>query len=188
VFRRPAGTIHDIFPVKALIVDDFDRTALNCLGHAKLGGNTRLFCSRAIEAGAKVLASRCISIVPSIKRHKEVDEFSTYAFKAETVDCVTVIVLDSKCTIENITSDGILQISRSFGWKIEKRLITYIELPDFTEVLVPVPSITRRQKLGLLPPSARVSVNSDSEAILYMPQEEAGPVFSKLLTQFRAIR
>jgi len=198
VFAIPTGTVHGILPVKALIVDDSDRMAPNGSGRAKPGGNYAPVLRWSDQARREGFG---ITLHLNSAKHEEVDGFSTcalIAIKAETVDFVTVIVPDSKCIIESITSDSILQIARSFGWKTQKRPITYVELPDFTEILaagtaaslVPVRSITRRQKLRLLPHSARVSVNSDSETIMYMPesQEEAGPVCSRLLTQLKAIQ
>lgn len=198
VFAVPTGVAHGTHPVKALIIDEFDRTAPNGSGHAKLGGNyapVLRWSDKAKREGYD------ITLHLDSARHEEVDEFSTCAFIGVTTSScgdVTIAVPNSNCIIESTTSDSILQLARSYGWKTEKRNIKYTELPAFTEVLaagtaaslVPVRSITRRGKVGLLPVRPNVSVDGDWETVMYMPesQTEAGFVCLKLLKHLREIQ
>ena len=136
-------------------------------------------------------------------RHEEVDEFSTCAFIGVHAlrgadDDVTLVVPDSPCVIDSVTSDSIEQIARSYGWKAEKRPIPYTELPAFSEVfgagtglaLLPIRSITRRHTTGLLPAWTRLQSDAESETVRYLTDEEhsGGPVHRKLLAQLRAIQ
>ncbi|KAI5463610.1 aminotransferase [Mariannaea sp. PMI_226] len=184
VFAIPTGVYHGSHPVKALILEEFDRAAPHGTGHAKVGGNyapVLRWSDKAREEGFG------ITLHLDSARHEEVDEFSTSGFIGALVngDDVTLVVPDSHCVIDSVTSDSIQELGRSFGWKVEKRPIKYEELPNFKEVmaagtaaaLVPIRSITRRH-------------NGTEKTSEYIPasQEEAGPICSKLLTTLQSIQ
>ncbi|KAH7134096.1 aminotransferase [Dactylonectria macrodidyma] len=184
VFVIPTGVYHGSHPVKALILEDFDRAAPNGTGNAKVGGNyapVLRWSDKAREEGFG------ITLHLDSARHEEVDEFSTSGFigALKTGDDITLVVPDSKCVIDSVTSASIQDLARSFGWKVEKRVIKYAELNDFEEVmaagtaaaLVPIRSITRRS-------------NHVDETINYIAasQEEAGPICTKLLTTLQSIQ
>ncbi|KAL2021376.1 hypothetical protein VTK56DRAFT_7241 [Thermocarpiscus australiensis] len=196
VYVLPTGVYHGTHPVRALILDEFDRAAPNGTGSAKVGGNyapVLRWSERARNEGFG------ITLHLDSKRHEEVDEFSTSGFIGALVDGgdVTLVVPDSKAVIDSVTSDSVLQIGRSFGWKVEKRPIKYSELPNFTEVmaagtaaaLVPIRSITRRAGRSL-PDHPRVSFKDGEETITYIPEgnEEPGSLFVKLLSQLKGIQ
>ncbi|KAH0591909.1 hypothetical protein MHUMG1_10354 [Metarhizium humberi] len=199
VFAVPTGIAHGADPVKALIIDEFDRTAPNGAGHAKLGGNYAPVLRWSDEAKCKGYG---ITLHLDSARHEEVDEFSTCAFIGITAtdggDGVAITVPESRCIIESITSESILQIARSYGWKTIKRPIKYTELPDFTEViaagtaasLVPVRSITRQNRSVTLPAKPNVRVDAEGKTVTYIPdsRNEAGPICLKLLTALREIQ
>jgi branched-chain amino acid aminotransferase len=123
VFVLPTGVYHGTHPVKALILDDFDRAAPNGTGSAKVGGNyapVLRWSERARNEGYG------ITLHLDSKRHEEVDEFSTSGFIGAVVDGedVTLVVPDSKAVIDSVTSDSVQQIARSFGWRVEKRPVS----------------------------------------------------------------
>ncbi|KAM0425515.1 hypothetical protein ACHAPT_009304 [Fusarium lateritium] len=184
VFVIPTGVYHGAHPVKALILEEFDRAAPNGTGHAKVGGNyapVLRWSDKAREEGFGITLH-----LDSVK-HEEIDEFSTSGFIGAQVngDDVTLVVPDSHCVIDSVTSDSIQQLGRSYGWKLEKRPIKYSELRQFNEVfaagtaaaLVPIRSITRR-------------VDGQTETLTYIPdsQEEPGPLFGKLLKHLKDIQ
>ncbi|KAH7150271.1 aminotransferase [Dactylonectria estremocensis] len=184
VFVIPTGVYHGSHPVKALILEDFDRAAPNGTGNAKVGGNyapVLRWSDKAREEGYG------ITLHLDSARHEEVDEFSTSGFigALKNGDDITLVVPDSKCVIDSVTSSSIQDLARSFGWKVEKRVIKYAELNDFEEVmaagtaaaLVPIRSITRRSE-------------HVDETINYIAasQEEAGPICTKLLTTLQSIQ
>ncbi|KAI8689515.1 hypothetical protein LRP88_14277 [Fusarium phalaenopsidis] len=184
VFVIPTGVYHGAHPVKALILEDFDRAAPNGTGNAKVGGNyapVLRWSDKAREEGFGITLH-----LDSVK-HEEIDEFSTSGFIGAQVngDDVTLVVPDSHCVIDSVTSDSIQELGRSYGWKVEKRPIKYGELSSFSEVfaagtaaaLVPIRSITRRR-------------DGKTETLTYIPdgQEEPGPLFEKLLKHLKDIQ
>ncbi|CAG9987848.1 unnamed protein product [Clonostachys byssicola] len=202
VFVIPTGVYHGTHPVKALILEEFDRAAPNGVGSAKVGGNYAPVLRWSDAARGDGYG---ITLHLDSARHEEIDEFSTSGFIGAIVNPgddkdVTLVVPSSKCIIDSVTSDSILQIGRSFGWKVEQRAIKYGELPAFSEVmaagtaaaLVPIRSITRRNGPagGLPSDSPRVSVGKGEEVVTFLPQEQedAGPICLKLITQLKAIQ
>lgn len=184
VFVIPTGVYHGAHPVKALILEDFDRAAPHGTGHAKVGGNyapVLRWSDKARDEGYG------ITLHLDSVRHEEIDEFSTSGFIGAKVngDDVTLAVPDSNAVIDSVTSDSIQELGRSYGWKVEKRPIKYQELKEFSEVfaagtaaaLVPIRSITRR-------------VDGKEEVATYIKDgsEEPGPLFSKLLKHLKDIQ
>lgn len=126
VFVIPTGVYHGTHPVKALILEEFDRAAPNGTGSAKVGGNyapVLRWSDKARKEGYD------ITLHLDSARHEEVDEFSTSGFIGVLrgdggEDDVTVVVPSSKAVIDSVTSDSIQEIGRSFGWKVEKRPVS----------------------------------------------------------------
>ena len=199
VFVVPTGVYYGTEPLKALILDDFDRAAPKGVGHAKVGGNYAPVMRWSEQARTGGFG---ITLHLDSARREQVDEFSTCAFIAvrshEGADHATLVFPDSPCAIDSITSDSLQHIARHYGWKVEKRPVQYTALPTFDEVLgagtsvalVPIRSITCRRTTGRLPASQRVLVDAESETISYLPDEEhnGGPVYRKLLARLRAIQ
>ncbi|KAI1335598.1 branched-chain amino acid aminotransferase II [Xylariaceae sp. FL0016] len=205
VFVMPTGVYHGAHPVAAMVLDAFDRAAPNGTGSAKVGGNYAPVLRWSDRARAQGYG---ITLHLDSATHSEIDEFSTSGFIGvrEEGGQVTLVVPDSKNVIASVTSESIMDIGRSWGYKVECRSIKYGELPQFAEVmaagtaaaLVPIRSITRK----IDPASAqsihaavggshpRLSKESDSEKVTYIEesQEDAGPICLKLLTQLKGIQ
>lgn len=62
----------------------------------------------------------------------EIDEFSTSGFIGAKVDGddVTLVVPDSQNVILSVTTESILDIGRSFGWKVERRSVCAWKLSE----------------------------------------------------------
>lgn len=196
VYVMPTGTYHGSHPVKALVLDEFDRAAPNGTGNAKVGGNYGPVLRWSDKARADGFG---ITLHLDSARHEEIDEFSTSGFIGAIVDGedVTLVVPDSKAVIDSVTSESVQHIARSFGWTVEKRVIKYAELPAFSEVfaagtaaaLVPIRSVTRRGTSGL-PDGAKVTRAEGAETVTYLKegQGEPGPLFGKLLSHLKGIQ
>ena len=122
VYVLPTGVYHGTHPVRALILDEFDRAAPNGTGSAKVGGNyapVLRWSDRAREDGFG------ITLHLDSATHSEIDEFSTSGFIGAIVDGdnVTLVVPDSKNVIQSVTSNSITDIGRSFGWNVERRSV-----------------------------------------------------------------
>ncbi|KAL8335258.1 hypothetical protein RB598_009450 [Gaeumannomyces tritici] len=205
VYVLPTGVYHGTHPVKALILDEFDRAAPNGTGSAKVGGNYAPVLRWSDKARAEGYG---ITLHLDSATREEVDEFSTSGFIGALEDGqggVTLVVPDSKNVIDSVTSESVQQIGRSFGWKVEKRQIKYTELPNFSEImaagtaaaLVPIRSITRRMAdsdpkslAAQVKQHTRLEVATGEETVTYIPasQDDAGPLCLRLLAQLKGIQ
>ncbi|KAK4209971.1 aminotransferase [Rhypophila decipiens] len=204
----PFGALDGMPPVKALILDDFDRAAPRGTGHAKTGGNyagSIPWIMQAKTAGFDLtLHLDCVN-------REEIEEFSASGFLAvrktgTSADSdITLVVPDSPTVLPSLTSDSVQQIARALGWVVEKRRVCYEELPYFDEVmsagtgtgLVPVRSITRRVSSLLTSKTpnddttGRLHVGSDgSETIQYIQDEQVhgGPLYRQLVAQLGGVQ
>jgi branched-chain amino acid aminotransferase len=151
VYVLPVGVYHGVHPVKALILEDFDRCAPVGTGSAEIGGN---YAPVAPHIDKSEKEGYGITLHLDSKTRSEIDEFSTSAFIGVNRDSekITLSVPESKHIIDSVTADSCLQIAKSKGWKTEVRSIKYDELSKFTEViaagtaagLVPIRSISRK--------------------------------------------
>lgn len=122
VYVLPVGVYHGVNPVKALILEDFDRAAPDGTGSAKVGGNyapVLRFSERAYKEGYG------ITLHLDSKTRTEIDEFSTSGFIGvlKNGEDITLVVPDSKNVIKSVTSESVCELARSFGWKVEKRQV-----------------------------------------------------------------
>lgn len=153
VYVLPVGVYHGANAVDALILEDFDRAAPEGTGSAKVGGNYAPVMRWSEQAKNEGFG---ITLHLDSKTRTVVDEFSTSGFVGvrEDQNHYTLVVPDSKNVIKSVTSESVYDIAKSLGWKVERRPITYDELPDFSEImavgtaaaLVPIKSITVKSK------------------------------------------
>lgn len=124
VYVLPVGVYHGVHPVKALILEDFDRAAPDGTGSAKVGGNYAPVLKWSDKARNEGYG---ITLHLDSKTRSEIDEFSTSGFIGVkgTGDDITLVTPDSKCVISSVTSDSCLEIARSFGWKTETRSVSF---------------------------------------------------------------
>lgn len=124
VFVLPTGVYHGVHPVAALILEDFDRSAPDGTGSAKIGGNyapVLRFSERARNEGFG------ITLHLDSKTRTEIDEFSTSGFigiHGTPDDGCTIVVPDSKNVIKSVTSDSVCQMAKAWGWKVEQRSVS----------------------------------------------------------------
>ncbi|KAM7183104.1 Aminotransferase [Rhypophila sp. PSN 637] len=171
------GALDGMPPVKALILDDFDRAAPRGTGHAKTGGNYAGSIPWIMQAKT---AGFDLTLHLDCMRREMIEEFSASGFLAvrktgTSADSdITLVVPDSPTVLPSLTSDS-------------KRRVRYEELPYFDEVmsagtgtgLVPVRSITRRvgplltSKMPNYDTTRHLHVGSDGfETIQYIQDEQ----------------
>jgi branched-chain amino acid aminotransferase len=134
VFVQPGTTYHGVQPLPAVVVEDFDRAAPRGTGGAKVGGNYApviRWTDRARSQGYGV------TLHLDAQTRTCVEEFSTSGFIGvkKAGEHVTLVVPDSKNIVASITSDSCLALAESFGWKVERREITWSECKFFDEVV-----------------------------------------------------
>lgn len=101
------------------------------MGHAKAGGN---YAGVLRWSGQAKTEGFDITLHLDSARHEEVDEFSLCGFLGvkrpshgvgddvgDDDDDVTLVVPDSQCAIESLTSDSVQHIARSWGWKVHRK-------------------------------------------------------------------
>lgn len=181
VYVMPTGVYHGTHPVNALILEDFDRAAPKGTGTAKIGGNYAPVYKWSDKARSEGFD---ITLHLDSQTRSEIDEFSTSGFVGikEEADGYSLAVPTSKTAIKSVTAESVIEIAKSFGWKVERRAVKYEELSSFTEViacgtaaaLVPIKSITMKSK---------------NEKFLYQGgSDEPGPACLKLTTTLKGIQ
>lgn len=154
VFVMPTGVYHGVHAVDALVLEDFDRSAPEGTGSAKVGGNYAPVLRHSAKAHHEGFG---ITLHLDSRTRSEIDEFSTSAMIAVKKDKgsgqITLVQPDSPNVIDSVTASTVCEIGkRWFGYGVEKRRIPYEELSEFEEImaagtaaaLVPIRSITRR--------------------------------------------
>jgi len=123
VYVLPVGVYHGVKPVKALILEDFDRAAPEGTGSAKIGGNYAPVLRHSEKA---YKGGYGITLHLDSKTRSEIDEFSTSGFIGlkKNGEDITLVVPDSKNVIKSVTSESVCEIAKSFGWKVEARRVS----------------------------------------------------------------
>ncbi|PGH19649.1 branched-chain amino acid aminotransferase [Polytolypa hystricis UAMH7299] len=185
VFVMPTGVYHGTHAVDALILEDFDRSAPDGTGSAKVGGNyapvmRHSECARKEGYG--------ITLHLDSRTRSEIDEFSTSAFigvrEDKALGKTTLVVPDSKNVIDSVTAASVLDIAqRVFGYNVERRRVAYEEVKEFKEVMA-------AGTAAALVPIKSVTMKSRRDKFEYEAGEkdEGGQVFEKLLRVLKGIQ
>ncbi|KAG0092383.1 hypothetical protein BGZ93_009280 [Podila epicladia] len=185
----PVGNFYKsgVKPVDCLVVDNFDRAAPLGTGAAKLGGNYAPVLKHSSAAKEKGYA---ITLHLDSKTHSNVDEFSTSNFVAltypspESDNKPVFIAPESPSILNSVTKQSLVQLAKSFGWKVENQVVPFTDITDnrFEEiaacgtaaVITPVKSIER----------AGVTYQIGTEKT----REAIGAGFHRLFTEMRGIQ
>eukprot|EP00747_Dinoflagellata_sp_TGD_P219099 gnl/TRDRNA2_/TRDRNA2_91272_c0_seq1.p1 gnl/TRDRNA2_/TRDRNA2_91272_c0~~gnl/TRDRNA2_/TRDRNA2_91272_c0_seq1.p1 ORF type:complete len:464 (+),score=85.60 gnl/TRDRNA2_/TRDRNA2_91272_c0_seq1:58-1449(+) len=163
-------------PVKAEVIDDYDRAAPQGVGAAKVAGNYAADLLPATESKARGYP---VCLYLDAATHTLVEEFSTSNFMGITEDGKTFVTPDSPAILPSVTNACLQQLAADMGLKVEKRPVPIEELESFSEaaavgtavVITPVASIQRGDK-----------------TYSFGDGTEAGPVTSKLYKTMRDIQ
>ena len=149
VMVMPVGAYYKggLKPVRACILDDWDRAAPHGMGDVKVGGNyaASLFAhEKAKHDGWPV------ELYLDAKEHKYVEEFSTSNFLGITKDG-KYVTPDSCSVLPSVTNLSLREVAADLGMTVERRQIPYEEIKDMAAVaalgtavvITPVWEITR---------------------------------------------
>jgi branched-chain amino acid aminotransferase len=176
VFATPVGPYYKggFKPVRALVVEDFDRAAPRGVGHCKVGGNYAAGLS-----GGQYGKDRGYPIVLYLDSAQKrfIDEFSTSNFIALRGN--TYITPKSDSILPSITNDSLSVIARDMGMEVERRPVEVKELETFDEVgavgtaavITPVSHIRFRDR-----------------DYTYGDGDNAGPVITRLYDRLTALQ
>ncbi len=132
VLVMPVGPYYKggLQPVKAMIMDEYDRAAPLGVGHVKVAGNyaASLYAhEQAKQAGYPV------ELYLDAKTHTYVEEFATSNFIGITKDG-RYVTPDSKSVLPSVTNNTLKQIATDLGMRVEERPVSYDELSGFAEI------------------------------------------------------
>jgi len=177
VFVLPVGPYYKggLQPVRAVVLDGYDRTAPLGLGSVKVGGN---YAASLEPHQLAADGGFAVELYLDAKEHKYVDEFATSNFVAITEDGAYVTP-ESNSILPSVTNDTLQQLARDMGHTVEVRPVPFDEIADFAEVaacgtavvITPVNEIVRGDTV------VRVG-----------PREGCGPVLEQLYHRVRAIQ
>ena len=120
VYVLPVSAYHGLSPLKAMILEDFDRAAPRGTGSGKVGGNYAPVMAWSDKAKKEGYA---ITLHLDSQTRTQIDEFSTSAFIGAKPDGdkFQLTIPDSKNAVNSVTSNSIQELAKSIGWKVEKR-------------------------------------------------------------------
>jgi len=162
-------------PVRAVVLDDYDRAAPLGVGHIKVAGNYAASLEPHRVAHDRGFA---VELYLDAKEHRYVEEFGTSNFVGIS-KAGHYVTAESQSILPSITNMSLQQLARDLGMPVEVRRVAFDELADFAEigacgtavVITPVNEIVR----GDL--TIRVG-----------PRDGCGPVLEKLCKQVKAIQ
>ena len=175
ILVMPVGAYYKggLQPVRALVIDEYDRAAPHGTGTVKMGGNY----------GAALLPHKIchdkgfpVDLYLDSSEHKYIEEFGTSNFLAIDSKGAYVTPL-STSVLPSITNNGLQKLAAHLGMKVEVRKIPFEEIETFAEiaacgtavVITPVNEIVRGDKV-----------------IKVGPREGAGPYLQKLYDNYTA--
>lgn len=176
VLVTPVGPYYKggFMPVKALVVEDYDRAAPMGTGDCKVGGNYAAGLRGEIFGKTKGYP---IVLYLDPKEKKYIDEFSTSNFIG--ISGNKYITPASSSILNSITNMSLTRLAEDMGMAVERRPISIEELQDFDEigavgtaaVITPISSIRHRDR-----------------EYRYGNGTEAGPVITRLYDRLSKIR
>lgn len=177
VFVTPVGPYFKtgFKPVKLIVEETVDRAAPFGVGDAKVGGNYAASLRAGTAAREKGFAD-CVYL--DSKEHKYIDESGPANFFAITKDG-QYITPKSDSILASITNISLITLAEEMGLRPERRPIEIEEIFSFAEagccgtaaVITPVRSIQFRDR-----------------EVVYCPDDEPGPITTKLYQRLRAIQ
>lgn len=186
VFAMPVGSFYTggVQPVDAIVIEDFDRSAPNGTGGAKLGGNYAPTFGPIMKAKK---AGYALTLHLDSKTHTNIDEFSTSNFVALTYPDAngvrTFVTPDSNSILRSVTRLSLEDIAKKLGWKVEERTVALKEVEEgkFEEVAA-------CGTAAIITPVKKIVRGDQTILIGSGEQSEIGEGFKKLYDEYRGIQ
>jgi len=173
----PVGAYYKsgLTPVRAIVLDDYDRSAPLGVGNVKVAGNYAASLEPHQVAQERGFA---VELYLDAREHEYVDEFGTSNFVGITQDGHYVTPA-SKSILPSITNSSLQQLAATMNIPVEVRPVRFSELASFAEigacgtavVITPVNEIVRGDSV-----------------IRVGPREGCGPLLGKLYRGVTAIQ
>jgi len=117
-------------PVRAMILDDYDRAAPLGMGDVKVAGN---YAASLYAHEYAKHEGYPVELYLDAKEHKYVEEFATSNFLAITKDG-RYVTPNSRSILPSVTNNTLKQIARDLGMPVEERPVLFEELASFAEI------------------------------------------------------
>lgn len=128
VFVAVAGAFHGAEPIRALVLDRFDRAAPRGTGSGKVCGNYAPVMRWSQMAKQEGFG---ITLHLDSQTRTEIEEFSTSAFVGISIvadpdgdSMVTLAIPDTQNVVNSVSCDNVQHLARSFGWRVERRPVS----------------------------------------------------------------
>jgi branched-chain amino acid aminotransferase len=162
-------------PVRAIIIDEYDRAAPLGVGNVKVAGN---YAASLYAHESAKHAGFPVELYLDAKEHRYVEEFATSNFIGITQDG-HYVTPDSRSILPSVTNMTLKQIAADMGMKVDVRPVPFEELASFAEiaacgtavVVTPVSEIVRGETV--------IKVGADTVC---------GPVLQKLYETVQGIQ
>ncbi len=162
-------------PVRAIVLDDYDRAAPLGVGHVKVAGNYAASLEPHSIAHDQGFA---VELYLDAREHRFIEEFGTSNFIGINKDGAYVTA-SSRSILPSVTNNGLQTLARSQGIPVEVRPVEFAELKNFAEigacgtavVITPVNEVVR-----------------GDAALRIGPEDGCGEVLESLYNQYTAIQ
>jgi branched-chain amino acid aminotransferase len=177
VMVMPVGPYYKggLTPVRAVILDEYDRAAPQGMGDVKVAGNyaASLYAHEyAKHAGFPV------ELYLDAKEHKYVEEFATSNFIGITQDG-RYVTPDSHSILPSVTNNTLKQIAADLGMKVEVRPVPFDEIGSFVEIAACGTAVVVTPVCEIVRGSTVIKIGS---------QTGCGPVLQKLYETVQGIQ
>ena len=132
VLVTPVGPYYKggLKPVRAVVLEDYDRAAPQGVGQVKVAGNYAASLEPHLISKKQGFP---VELYLDSREHRFVEEFGTSNFIAVTKDG-TYVTAESSSILPSITNRGLQQVAESLGMKVEVRPVEFDEIETFAEV------------------------------------------------------
>lgn len=178
VLVTPVGAYYKggLTPVKAIVLDQYDRAAPLGVGVTKVAGN---YAASLEPHNVAHAAGFPVELYLDPREHRFVEEFGTSNFIAISGDGNAYVTAKSSSILPSITNKGLQELAADFGLEVQVRPVEYAEIPQFSEVAACGTAV-------VITPVNEI-VRGDS-VIRVGPAQGCGPVFEKLYNRYREIQ
>ncbi len=177
VLVLPVGAYYKagLKPVRAVVLEDYDRAAPQGVGHVKVAGN---YAASLEPHNVAQGMGFPVELYLDAREHRYIEEFGTSNFVGITADG-RYVTSKSASILPSITNMSLQQLASDMGMPVEVRPVLFDEVEEFVEigacgtavVLTPVCEIVRGE-----------------QTIHVGPCDSCGPVLQKLYDQVRSIQ
>jgi branched-chain amino acid aminotransferase len=168
-------------PVRAMVVEDFDRAAPLGVGSAKVAGN---YAADLLPNQKNKKNGFPISLYLDAKSHTMVEEFSTsnfFGIKRGAQGEVCYITPASKAILPSITNKSLMELAASMGYRVEQRVVPATELETFSEVAACGTAV-------VITPVGSITLDGKEHIIGTGCDGNVGPICAELYSKIRAIQ